>query len=132
MKFTVVNNNGMQWSVLSRNERTTVHAGRYFFAVRCRSGAAYSIHEHDCDIAVTGSAKPLRAFNLKYDAWELSNAVREICGEVTNPGTCVSCFASVAPDGEHCTCCGQAQPPRHPSTPWDEHVAKMIARRDAA
>ncbi len=126
MKYQTVISKGMAWKVLSKNERTTVHAGRFFYAVRCRPGA-YKIHEHDCDIAVTGSAKPLRVFDLKYQAFELSAAVREICGEITTPGTCVSCFAYMPAKAEQCPDCGQIQPPRHPSTEWDEHVAKMRA-----
>lgn len=132
MITSTVNSNGMKWSVISRNERSTVHAGRFFFAVRCKSGAAYSIHEHDCDIAVTGSAKPLAVFTLKYDAWVLSDAVREICGgEVSEPGTCVRCFASVSPKVDQCACCGQVQPPRHPFTSFEEHRTNMMARHAA-
>jgi hypothetical protein len=121
----------MVWTVISRNERSTVHAGRFFFAVRCRSGADYSIHEHDQDLAATGSAKELRVFTLKYNVWELSNAVREICGEITEPGSCVQCFTCVSPEADLCACCGQVQPPRHPSTSLDEYRAAMQARHAA-
>src|ERR1700743_2642035 len=70
---------GLTWAVFSRNERTTTHAGRHFFAARCNPKRPWRIYEDDCDGLQTGGAKPLLVFLSDYDTESLSESVRQIC-----------------------------------------------------
>lgn len=132
MGRATINNNGMAWTIISRNERCAIHAGRYFFAARCGPGTQYTIHEVDRDIGLARTAEILRVFNNRYDVWELSTGVREICGaEPTEPAPCVQCFHMIQPQHEQCPVCAIQQPPRHPSTEWAEYFAALQAQRAA-
>lgn len=77
-----VNSNGLTWQHVSRNERTITHAGRHFFACRCRPGTPWEIHEHDRCINTHGSATPLRVWDNNYHISQLSDAIRCIVGEL--------------------------------------------------
>lgn len=121
---------GLTWAVMSRNERCVTHAGRHFFAVRCNPKRAWHIHEHDCDIAQTGSAKPLLVFTNDYETHHLSDAVREICGA---DGTycCQTCFTVFRLAFQSCPACGEQRGEAHPSMPFEQHRAAMKARHAA-
>jgi hypothetical protein len=93
---------GLKWAVISANERSVTHADRHFFSCRCYPSGPWSIYEHDCDIAQTGSAKPLLVFANDYETRELSDAVQKIC----------------------------AGSQLHPSRTFEEHRAAMKARFD--
>lgn len=46
MKLTpTVQSGGLTWAVYSRNERSTTHQGRHFFAMRCRPGTPWVVDE---------------------------------------------------------------------------------------
>lgn len=119
---------GLTWHVLSANERTTTHAGRHFFAVRCNSKRPWRIDEHDCDISQTGSAKPLRAFTSEYSTADLSQSVHEICGAPLEHYTCPDCFTSMFKPGATCTECGHPVD-AHPSMPFEQYRAQMMRGR---
>lgn len=75
----VVQNGGLFWTVISRNERSITHDGRHFFAARCRPGRPWHLEEVDTPIGVGSGSKVLRTFAPKYQLHELSYAVRDIC-----------------------------------------------------
>lgn len=132
-----VNSNGMAWTVISHNERFAEHGGRFFFAVRCSRDHitginGYMLQELDRDITVARQAKGLQVFTNCYDVWELSAAVREICGGLpVTPRPCVQCQAIIQPKADQCPVCALQQPERHPATPWDDYYAQLRAKQAA-
>lgn len=134
MARATINNNGMAWTVIGRNERSAAHMGRFFFAARCsqQQGSGYKLHEMDRDIGLMRQAEMLRVFDRRYDVWELSAAVREICGgDPVNPTPCVQCAQIIQPTRTSCPVCALEQPPRHPATEWADYWAKLRAQRAA-
>lgn len=83
--YKTVNAQGLQWRVCSANERTITHAGRHFFAMRCRSGRPWMLEELDQCIATHGTAKTIRDHGRSFEIGELSDAVRIAVGEIKAP-----------------------------------------------
>lgn len=120
---------GLTWAVLSKGERATTHAGRHFFASRCNSRRPWIIREHDCDITQTGCAKPLLVWRNDYETADLSQAVKEICGQDPEIRFCHDCLTTYAGDHPNCPNCGAENADPHPSVTFEEHRAAMQARR---
>lgn len=118
---------GLTWAVISRNERSVTHAGRYFFAARCNPKRPWHIHEHDCDIVKTGAAKPLLIFTYDYETAELSASVREICGEIPEIRLCQACYMPYRGEHTQCPYCLAASIERHPSMTLEEWRAATKA-----
>ena len=131
MKYTTITNGGLDWRVVSRNERETTHNGRHFFARRCRPGAPWMNEEHDQSITEHGSAKPLRVWKNEYQIEDLSTAVREICGAAPKFRTCNRCQAIYVAQELQCPQCGAEHAELHPSMSWDEHRSRAAAMRAA-
>lgn len=57
---------GVEWSVLSTNERITEYLGRHFILSRCKPGSPWYLREHDCNIkeSATG-AKEIGYYQYK-------------------------------------------------------------------
>lgn len=122
---------GLTWAVVSANERATTHAGRHFFATRCRTSVPWVIRELDANIAETGSGKPLLVFRNNYETSDLSRAVREICGHRPAFHTCENCLLIYEGSHENCPACGTKYADPHPSLTHEEDWAAMQARRAA-
>jgi hypothetical protein len=67
---------GINWSVISANERSCCHSGRFFMARRCNSRSPWRVSEHDCDITVKGMALVIRRSMVPLTISELSIAVK--------------------------------------------------------
>lgn len=109
-----VTSGGLTWSVHSRNERAITHAGRHFFAVRCRSGLPWKLIELDRSID-EGSARELRRTLSGYETAELSDAVRRFCGDPgRTPWLCPACYVVNQADAVTCGACAGAVDPVFP------------------
>lgn len=123
---------GLTWTVISANERAITHAGRHFFACRCRCARPWKIHEHDSDITRAGAARPLKVFTNGYHTATLSQAVKEICGEPPATRFCEHCSSTYEGELPDCPYCGADSTEPHPWVTFEEHWAAMQARRDAS
>lgn len=83
MNRKAITSAGMDWTVISRNERETTHKGRHFFAARCNPTRPWKITELDQPLRPAGGGiactKSLRHFG-EYETKQLTQAVMEICG----------------------------------------------------
>lgn len=95
---------GLTWTVISRNERSTTHDGRHFFAARCDPKGNWRLTEDDRNIAESETSRALKVWLTTYKTGELSRVVKDICGN--GPG---------------------AEP--HPWVTFAEWRARMQARR---
>lgn len=95
---------GLTWSVISRNERSSTHEGRHFFAARCHLTAEWRLTEDDQNIAEAETSRALKVWLNTYKTADLSRVVKDICGN--GPG---------------------AEP--HPFVTFAEWRAQMQARR---
>lgn len=97
-----------------------------------KPGRGYTIHEMDRDIGLMRTGEVLRVTDREYNVWDLSDAVREICGAAPiNPAPCVQCEHMIQPKHTSCPVCALEQPPRHPATEFAEYWAKLQAQRAA-
>lgn len=84
MNRKTITSAGMDWTVISRNERETTHKGRHFLAARCGPARPWRIRELNTPLRpVSGGiscAKSLRHFGDEHETRQLTQAVVEICG----------------------------------------------------
>lgn len=102
-----VNSNGLEWTVVSRNERYIEHCGRHFYAGRCRPSSGWILRELDRDPSVPGRREIARA-HARFQTAELSLAVMSLCDETpahAKPWLCPHCFHVNGHDFPTCSCC---------------------------
>lgn len=79
MNRKTITSSGMEWTIISRNERETTHRKRHFFAARCNPTRPWKIREIDEPFSRSGCTRSLRSFGCEYETKQLTQAVMEIC-----------------------------------------------------
>lgn len=78
MIYKAVKSGGLEWTVMSRNERAITHEGRHFLAARCNPSRAWTIIEMDRSLVEHGTAKEVKRFLILFDTRWLSDGIRDI------------------------------------------------------
>ncbi len=106
MTRKTITSNGMEWAVISRNEREATHKDRHFFASRCNSSRPWRIEEHDKKLGIDLCATTLRHFGGEHETKQLTQEVMEICGAPKQIQTCKKCMCVCGPEHKDCPQCG--------------------------